>query len=149
MSSTNKINSYNFFLKAERTTPQVSIDDQLNEMRFSGRCSPEMVVNFFKPIEEAIDRYFEQGKDSLTAHFSLEYINTSSTKGLINLMRRMDKIVAKGKKIEIYWYYEEDDEDMMETGEDFSDLLMNIEIHIHEFQEGDDIDPRNIRTRSA
>jgi hypothetical protein len=149
MSSPNKISSYNFFLKAERTTPQVSIDDELNEMRFSGRCSPEMVVNFFKPIEDAIDRYFEQGKDSLKAYFSLEYINTSSTKGLINLMRRLDKRVAKGKNIDIYWYYEEEDEDMMETGEDFSDLLMNIDIQILEFQEGDDIDPRHIYTRSA
>lgn len=142
MISSNKISSYNFFLKAERTTPQVSIDDQLDEMYFKGRCSPEMAIYFFQPIEEAIDRYFDQGKKSLKAHFSLEYINTSSTKCIINLMRKLDKRVRKGQKIEIFWYYEEEDEDMMETGEDLSDLLMAIDINILEYVEGDEIDPR-------
>jgi hypothetical protein len=57
-------------------------------------------------------------------------------------MRKLDKRVRKGQKIEIFWYYEEEDEDMMETGEDLSDLLMAIDINILEYVEGDEIDPR-------
>ena len=36
----------------------------------------------------------------------------------------------QGNNVKIRWYYLEDDEDMLEMGEDYADLVNNIEIEL-------------------
>jgi hypothetical protein len=42
---------------------------------------------------------------------------------VIDILDRLDKYFANSGVASIKWYYEEDDEDMMETGEEFSSDL--------------------------
>jgi hypothetical protein len=38
-------------------------------------------------------------------------------------LKRLSKLEANGKELTVNWFYEEGDDDMMEAGEDFCDLL--------------------------
>ena len=54
----------------------------------------------------------------------LEYFNTSSSKCLLDIFRRLETINLSGKtKVIVSWFYETDDEDMMEAGEDYQALV--------------------------
>jgi len=53
----------------------------------------------------------------------LEYFNTSSSKCLVEIFRRMEKLYKNGNEARIKWFYEEEDEDMQESGEDFKGII--------------------------
>ena len=56
--------------------------------------------------------------------FKLEYFNTASSKLILDLLTVLEDI--EGAKI--HWYFYEDDEDMEEAGEEFSELVdLNFE----------------------
>ncbi len=111
-------------------TPYVVIDPEEHLFEIKGRSSPEVSINFYTPIYEYLEGY--QVSDSagdFTANFALEYFNTSSTKCLLGVLKRLASIQKKGKKVVVNWYYEEDDEDVLEIGEDLSyfvDLEFNF-----------------------
>lgn len=70
-----------------------------------------------------IDAAFTSGLKSLTANFAFEYFNTSSSKCLFDILKRLAQFEQSGMSICVNWFYEEDDEDMRETGEDYEDVL--------------------------
>ena len=118
-------------LKRKETlgTPNVFFSEK-GILIISGKCLPENAINFFEPIIKKIDRFIEKNQ-SINITCELEYINSSSSKVLYQLL---EKVVNSGIKQTINWYYEEDDEDMKELGEDYETLLKTDfnfkEIHV-------------------
>ena len=108
------------FLEIEKTakTPYVRFDGKEGTLRIEGRCIPEDAKEFFQEIHECLDWYYDNCKDVLMVTISLEYFNTSAAKGLISIMNKLKKIPSK-----IEWLYEKDDQDMIEAGKDFEDLI--------------------------
>jgi hypothetical protein len=66
---------------------------------------------------------FDQSIGSFQANFKMTMFNTSSAKCIYDILKRIKAMSALGTEVEVNWYYEDNDEDMMECGEDFSDLL--------------------------
>lgn len=115
-------------LTPSRVTPEVLIntDDQILLMK--GRSSPENAVSFYDQIKQGIKNYFAD-EDHLAVHFMFEYFNTSSSKSIFEVIKLLKKFSESGKSVSYKWIYEEYDEDMLETGEDYSDLL-NVEMEM-------------------
>ncbi|MTI20491.1 DUF1987 domain-containing protein, partial [Fulvivirga sp. RKSG066] len=88
----------------------------------SGRSIPENSIEFYKPLMKWLDNYIEAPAASTTFNVNLEYFNTSSSKCLIEILRKLEAVKDKSA-VKIHWHYEEEDEDMMESGEDFKKLL--------------------------
>lgn len=112
-------------LKIEPThkTPRVYLEPETNTFELGGRSIPEDSVAFYKPILEWIDAYGEQPNPKTEFKFELEYFNTSSSKNILEILKKLENIHQKGHNVHIIWYYDEDDEDMEETGEDYKALL--------------------------
>ncbi|XOV91689.1 MAG: DUF1987 domain-containing protein [Bacteroidota bacterium] len=106
-------------------TPYVMFDTQTNILELKGRSSPDNSVGFYDKITEYLDQYFGSGQaGNITINVGLEYFNTSSLKCIFQILKKVNDETSKASlDLEINWYYEEDDEDMLETGEDISDLL--------------------------
>jgi len=51
------------------------------------------------------------------------YFNTASSKLIMDILLKLEEMVEDGANIKVEWYYQEDDEDMMEAGEEFSDIV--------------------------
>ena len=64
----------------------------------------------------------------------LEYFNTSSSKCILDLFKRLEKINAPDNSVLINWYYETDDEDMEEAGEDYA-AIVGLDFKILEIDE--------------
>ena len=110
------------YIEPTSTTPLVHFDKQIGLLDLRGRSSPENSVSFYSNILEHIDHYCKVGS-VLTANFSFEYFNTSSLKNIFVLLQRIVKFWKAGGSVEVNWYYEEDDEDMFEAGEDLNEIL--------------------------
>lgn len=116
-------------IEATHTTPYVKIDSDAGSIQFSGKSSPENSLTFYHPIIDKIKNLFSDKDGEINVDMSFRYFNTSSSKCLFDLFKALKGLMEEGKDININWYYEDDDEDMMETGEDFADLL-DIEFNL-------------------
>jgi hypothetical protein len=72
--------------------------------------------------------------NSLKANIYFEYFNTSSSKCLFDLFRKLSLIDQTGRNVVINWHYESWDEDMLESGEDYKDLL-SLEFNLIEIED--------------
>jgi hypothetical protein len=104
-----------------KSTPEVILDTK-GTIKLTGRLIPENAEEFFRPIEEWIDEYFKNPAEITCVEISLEYINSVGSKYLLDLIRKITHIHLKknNKKFIINWYYEDVDENMLETGTSFS-----------------------------
>lgn len=122
------------FIEPTRVTPLISFDPESDLLEIKGRSSPENSILFYEQVLNLIDEFKETDKPVLTVNFSFEYFNTSSSKCLYDVFRKLVEIENFDKELVINWHYEEDDEDMMEAGEDYADLL-DLEINFIEIEE--------------
>ena len=104
-------------------TPFISFDYDNAVMEMKGRSTPENSVEYYEPILEWLDNYKANPKGTTTVNVQFEYFNTSSSKCILDVMKRFVEIKNNGSEVIVNWYFEEDDEDMEEAGEDYSDIL--------------------------
>ena len=53
----------------------------------------------------------------------MDYFNTASSKMLLEIFEHFKAMFDAGNKVVIDWYYQEDDEDMQDAGEDYADIV--------------------------
>jgi hypothetical protein len=104
-------------------TPSINLDAESGEMEFSGKSIPENSAQLYEPVMDWINNYLEKPAENTTFVVKLEYFNTSSSKYLLEIFRRFEELFKTGKKVAVQWYYELEDEDMQESGDDFRDIL--------------------------
>ena len=122
------------FLEPSRVTPLVNFDPEEGILEMKGRSSPENSIQFYQKIIQNLGMFAENGEGDFTANFAFEYFNTSSSKCLFDIFKRLVRIRDSGKILIVNWFFEEDDEDMMEAGEDYSDLL-DLEFNFIEIED--------------
>lgn len=115
----------NFYLEATPKTPKLSFDGERGDFEISGRSIPENSIEFYKPLLDWLDEYTERttANSEISMVVKLEYFNTSSSKCLVEIFRRLEKLHKNGNKTKIEWYFDEEDEDMQESGEDFKEII--------------------------
>jgi hypothetical protein len=111
-------------------TPYVdfNIDGKLS---IAGRSLPENVELFFGPLEKWMAE-LEAG--TVLFDINLEYFNSASSKKILDLLRVLDTNM-KVEKIEIVWHYEEGDDDCLESGQIFEEMLPRSSFKFVEYAE--------------
>jgi hypothetical protein len=104
-------------------TPSVNFDSASGILQLKGRSIPENSIEFYKPLVEWLDEYASKPQSKTAVNIQLEYFNTSSSKCLLDLFKKLEGMHKSGNDITIKWYYEEDDEDMLEAGEDYQSII--------------------------
>ena len=103
-------------------TPEISLYPN-GIIKIRGRSMIANVTEFSKQIEDWIDIYICHPADLTCVDFHLEYLNTNNLKFYISLLSKIASIKSLNKKYIINWYYEEDDEDILDKGESISSIL--------------------------
>ena len=106
-------------LEGTEDTTKIILDKKNGIFEISGRSLPEDSAEFYRPVLEWIEAYAADPNPSTDFTLKLEYFNTSSSKLILDVLSALEDI--KGMKI--MWYFHEDDEDMEEAGEEFSELV--------------------------
>ena len=106
-------------LEGTEDTPKIILDKNNGIFEISGRSLPEDSAEFYQPILEWLDQYASDPNPSTNFLFKLEYFNTASSKLILDVLSKLEDV----PNMTISWYFHEDDEDMEEAGEEFSELV--------------------------
>jgi len=104
-------------------TPTIKFDSATGEFEIKGRSIPENSVEFYRPLIDWLDLYKETPNNKTVVNIKLEYFNTSSSKCILDVFKKLETIHKAKNEVEVNWYYEEDDEDMLEAGEDYESII--------------------------
>lgn len=114
---------FDYQLEATRTSPYIMLDSSQGKIEIKGSSSPDNPVQFYYPVIRKIKDLFIPVRGVINVDISMEYFNTSSSKCIFDLLRLLKKLDHPRRKVQINWHYEEEDDDMLETGEDYESLL--------------------------
>ncbi len=104
-------------------TPTIKFDVSEGIFEIKGRSFPENSVEFYKPLIDWLDDYKETPLDKTVVNIRLEYFNTSSSKCILDVFKKLEAIHKAKNDVVVNWFYEEDDEDMLEAGEDYESII--------------------------
>jgi hypothetical protein len=104
-------------------TPTVNFDATTGKIEVKGRSIPENSIEFYRPLVEWLEEYSKEPQKLTNVNIQLEYFNTSSSKCILDVFKKLEAIKKAKNEVVINWYYEEDDEDMLEAGEDYESII--------------------------
>ncbi len=110
-------------IESQEDTPKIVFDPENNIFEISGRSLPEDASLFYEPIIEWLKAYAENPNENTDLHIKMNYFNTASSKLLLDILMTMEDMVEAGRSCNIKWFYDEEDEDMEEAGEEYSELI--------------------------
>ena len=110
-------------IKGTQETPDIMLDSSKGIFDISGKSLPEDVKEFYNPILRWFDEYSKKPNPQTVLKIKMDYFNTASSKMILELFEVVKRVHAAGSDTVIEWYYQEDDEDMQDAGQDYSDLI--------------------------
>lgn len=99
------------------TTPQVNFEGN-GSLLIKGVSTPGDVHTFFQPVFAWLEDFKFTNPAEINLILEIDYLNTASSKVVVQLLVALNKIKASGTKVNITWRYDEGDEDMFELGKD-------------------------------
>lgn len=106
--------------EANEDSPYIFFDGDLGIIEIKGKSLPEDAILCYTPLYELVQEYIKNPKQSTTINFSLEYLNSSSAKKILEIITLLENLPSQGFQVEIKWFYNANDEDMFEEGEEFT-----------------------------
>ncbi len=109
-----------FTLEATKETPQVTLDAAASKFEVSGRSFPLNAKGFYLPILDWLETYAKSPNPRTEFIFKLEYFNTPSSKSISDILKLLKGVKDGGNEVNVVWYYEEDDIDILDLGHVFA-----------------------------
>jgi hypothetical protein len=117
----------NLYIKGEGFIPEIQFDAQKGELNISGKSFHENTDEFYEPLYKWVKEYVNDTYQPTTLNFKMNYFNTTSSKAILQLLRYFEDYKAE---VQVNWFYQEDDDDMLEDGENFDvDTRLKFEFH--------------------
>jgi hypothetical protein len=124
----------NLEIEPKFNTPSIDFNAGSGYFLMKGRSIPEDPDSFYETILSWLDEYFKGTEQETVLEFRLEYVNSGSSKYILELLRRLHKLVHAGREIKIIWCFETDDESIEDLGEHYKHTV-DIPIEIREIDE--------------
>jgi hypothetical protein len=105
-------------INATENTPRVICTAE-GTISIIGKSISEDPIAFYKPIHDWISNL---KAENIEISIQLEYLNTSSSKQIYNLLTLAKDNIWK-KTFLVKWYYDINDEDEFELGKEYESLL--------------------------
>lgn len=114
-----------FLVEKTNKTPEISFDLNKGTFNIYGALFPENSERFFKPLFTYAKEYLQNPNKETKLDVFIYYINTSSSKQLYEFIKLFNDNKEK-TEITVNWIYDEDDDDMLETGEEFDSFFKDL-----------------------
>lgn len=104
-------------------TPRIVVDKENGTIEIAGRSNPENSREFFGPVMDWLNDYIENPAENTTLTVNLEHFNTSSSKYVLDILKKIKKLSESDKAFKIVWMYEDDDFEMLDTAEAYEAMV--------------------------
>jgi ribosomal protein S24E len=105
-------------------TPAILSDPEQGVIDIKGRSNPENAIQFYKPLFDWLTDYIKTPVDKTVVNVQLEHFNTSSSKCILEVFKKLEQLKKVEKEVVINWYYEKNDEDILEAGENYEAMTI-------------------------
>jgi hypothetical protein len=112
-----------YSIEGTQKTPTINFDPNKGELEVYGNSIPENSVDFYKPIIAALEEYMLAPQPTTNVTFNMRYFNTSSSKRILDVFKKLETLNRNGSPVTVNWVYEDDDDDMLEAGEDYQAII--------------------------
>lgn len=100
-------------------TPHVLFDPQSNVFKITGKSFPEDSKEFYRTIIEWLEAFKAEVPATFDFNFNLFYLSSSSIISVKQVLSKLVEYQSKGIKVTVIWNYDDDDDDIKKTGEDY------------------------------
>jgi hypothetical protein len=109
-------------ITGSKDTPHVNFNKNSGILEISGQSYPESISEFYPPVINWLKKFIDTG-NKIILNVKLQYFNTSSSKAILDILDILQDYHESGGNVTVNWYYEKDDEDILETGSEFKEDL--------------------------
>ena len=119
---------HKLIIEPTQKTPKVIFDPEKMIFEISGESRPYDVPEFYLPLLDWLDAYSKylaqdnNPSSSIDFNFTLEYFNSLSAKYILDFCKKLNRLRTEGNNINAKWYYEEEDDYMLESGQEMSKI---------------------------
>lgn len=126
----------NLLIYGSDSCPAINFDVDKRLFLVEGESYPEHTLDFYRPILDWLNRYMESQQGSeLVFDFRLLYFNSSTSKVFLDIFTLLESSSGKFESIKVNWYYEVDDDNMLDYGEEFRDEFPSLSFNLIEEDE--------------
>ena len=112
----------NLYLKGTEETPEIVFDKDKPEFRVTGKSYMEDATAHYSQVIVWLEDYSKHPNETTHFKFELEYVNTASSKIVHDILDTLDNIYLNGHDVLVEWHYYEEDEDMLELGQEYEEI---------------------------
>jgi len=106
-------------IEGTKSTPDILFDHTTGILSMSGESYPENSFEFFRPILSWLTRFMAVHNGPVMLNTNLSYLNTGSTKCMLDILDLMEERHLDGGSVTINWYYDVENHRARETAEEF------------------------------
>ena len=106
-------------VNSSEKTPSIILDQENQVFEISGRSLPENSLDFYQPVLDWINEYSRSPNPETHFVFQLEYMNTSSSKAILDILALLEEI--EGTRVT--WCTHPEDDDMKGAGMVLAELV--------------------------
>lgn len=111
-------------IKATEESPAISVKEDGTVLSIQGRSTSTMAADSFRQLSLWLDEFGRlDGLRPLTFEFQLEYYNTLTSRLLLDMLFKLEKLYEKGHKIRVHWYFDRFDADLREAGDAYAAMV--------------------------
>ena len=107
---------------AEKDKPYIHLSKEECDFEIKGNSYSVLIDEVYKKVVDWIEHNFPETKCDIVWKFQFEMISSGSLKGLIKIIEVLDSFYNEGLNIKIKWISPEDDSDIIEIGQDLSEI---------------------------
>lgn len=105
-----------------KNTPAIHFNFSTGHLEISGVSVHEFPLEFYEPLLQSIERYSLKPAGLTQVDVALKYFNSSSARVFLNILKKLVWNLKGKSELHINWFYDKDDDDILETVEDIEML---------------------------
>jgi hypothetical protein len=109
-------------IKETEATPGIEFNPEDGQLTIKGRSHPENAKVFYNPIITWCEEYVSKAPEKTTLNVQLEHFNTMTSKSLLDVFRSLRPIKEDAKELMVKWFYEADDEELLDAGLTYQEI---------------------------
>ena len=107
-------------IQPTKSTPEVIFDAEEGLLMISGESYPENSFEFYAPIIGWVKKSLSVS-EKLFLSINVSYMNSSSTKCILDLLDLFEEAHRKGVKVSIIWNYDKENPRSFDLAEEFQE----------------------------
>ncbi|MFL5766173.1 MAG: DUF1987 domain-containing protein [Bacteroidia bacterium] len=98
-------------IKGTEKTPEINFNAQTGKLYVGGRSYSSDAFDFYKPVTAWVNEYVTHPLEATAIDINVDYFHSVSVKYLTSIIKRLSLLQEQGKKIEVTWHHQPDQED--------------------------------------